>query len=55
MIIISSRENFIDPDRISAKGHIIRKIDFNKDKTLRDNILLPDFLILLKELTQISR
>ncbi|SEM72308.1 hypothetical protein SAMN05216325_101253 [Nitrosomonas marina] len=29
MIIISSRENFVDPDRISTKGHIIREIDLN--------------------------
>ena len=47
MIIISSRENFVDPDRISATGHIIREIDLDKGKTLRENIVFPD---LLKEL-----
>ena len=47
MIIISSRDNFINSDRLLPEGHIIREVNLSDDSTIR-TIELKD---LLKELS----
>jgi esterase/lipase superfamily enzyme len=41
MIIISSRDDFINPDRLLPEGHLIREIDMRDDSMVR-NIELDD-------------
>jgi pimeloyl-ACP methyl ester carboxylesterase len=36
MIIISSRNDFTDPDRLLPEGHLIKEIDLNDDSEKRD-------------------
>ncbi|NOG47121.1 MAG: DUF726 domain-containing protein [Calditrichaeota bacterium] len=36
MLIISSRKNFDDPDNLSKKGHLFKKIDLTSDSEIKD-------------------
>jgi hypothetical protein len=35
MIIISSRDDFINPDRLLPEGHLIKEIDMRDDSIVR--------------------
>jgi pimeloyl-ACP methyl ester carboxylesterase len=44
MIFISSRDNFINPDRLLPEGHLIKEVDMNDDSIMR-SIELDDLAI----------
>lgn len=48
MIIISSRRDFNDPDHFCNEGHLIREIDLNTEKILKNNLKFSQLKEIIK-------